>query len=39
MQLANHHALSTVDDEGALWRHERDFAHVHFLFLRAFLLP
>src|SRR5262249_31669382 len=39
MQLAHHNALRAVDDEGALWRHERDLAHINFLFLRAFLLP
>jgi hypothetical protein len=39
MQLAHHNAFRTIDDEGTLRRHERDLTHVHFLFLRAFLLP
>jgi hypothetical protein len=39
MQLAHHNAFRTIDDERTLRRHERDLAHVHFLFLRAFLLP
>ena len=34
MQLRNDHALGAVDDERALRRHERDFAHVNLLFLR-----
>ena len=33
MQLADDHALGAIDDERALRRHERDFAHVNFLFL------
>src|ERR1035437_5849686 len=33
VQLRNNHALGSVDDEGALRRHERNFAHVNFLFL------
>ena len=36
MQLAHDHALRAINDESALRRHERDFAHVHLLFLRAF---
>ena len=39
MQLAYHNAFRTINDERTLRRHERDFAHVHFFFLRAFLLP
>src|SRR5204863_976457 len=27
------HAFGTIDDERSLRRHERDFAHVNFLFL------
>ena len=38
VQLAYHHPLRAVNDESALWRHERDFAHVHLLFLGAFFL-
>ena len=38
MQLAHHHALGAVDDEGALRCHERDFAHVNFLFLGSLFL-
>ena len=30
-QLAYDDALRPVDDEGALWRHEREIAHKHFL--------
>ena len=37
MQLADDNALRAVDHERTLRRHERDFAHVHFLFLRALL--
>src|SRR5882762_9450577 len=37
MQLAYHHALRTINDEGTLRRHQGDFAHVHLLFLSAFL--
>ncbi len=33
MQLADDDALGAVDDESALGRHERQFAHVHALFL------
>ena len=32
MELGNDHALRPVDDEGALLRHQRDFAHVHVVF-------
>ena len=39
MQLRNDDALGAVDDERALRRHERDFAHVNFLFLRPLLFP
>src|SRR3982751_6283933 len=39
MQLTHDHAFRTIDDESSLWRHERDLTHIHFLFLRAFLLP
>src|SRR5205807_1752254 len=38
MQLRDNHALRAVNDERSLRRHERDLAHVNFLFLRAFLL-
>jgi hypothetical protein len=38
MQLADDHALRAVDHERALRRHERDFAHVNFLFLGPLLL-
>src|SRR5207247_9529632 len=34
MQLAHYDTLRTIDHKGALRRHERDFAHVNFLFLR-----
>ena len=37
MQLGDDDALGAVDDERALRRHERDFAHVNFLFLRPLL--
>src|SRR6266446_9028313 len=37
MQLAHYYALRAINDEGTLRRHQGDFAHVHFLFLRAFL--
>src|SRR5205814_605698 len=33
MQLADYDPLCTIDHESALRRHERDFAHVNFLFL------
>src|SRR5690606_35096293 len=33
VQLRNNDALGTVDDEGTVFGHERNFAHVHFLFL------
>ena len=36
MQLAYYDALRSVNDESALRRHERDFAHINLLFLRAF---
>ena len=39
MQLTHHNAFRAVDDECTLRRHERDLAHVHFLFLGAFFLP
>ena len=39
MQLTHYNAFRTIDDEGTLRRHEWDLTHVHFLFLRAFLLP
>src|SRR5690606_23691607 len=31
VQLGNDHPLGTVDDEGTVLGHERNFAHVHFL--------
>ncbi len=37
VQLRDHDALRAVDDERALRGHERDFAHVDFLFLGAVL--
>src|SRR5690606_8684280 len=33
VQLRNNDALGAVDDEGTVFGHERDLAHVHFLFL------
>jgi len=33
VQLRNDHTFRAVDDERTGRRHERDFAHVHFLFL------
>ena len=33
MQLRDDDALGAIDDEGALRRHERDFAHVNLLLL------
>ncbi len=30
-QLAHHHALGTVDEEGGVGRHDGEIAHVHFL--------
>src|ERR1035441_4074699 len=33
MQLADDHALGTVDDEGAVLRHQRNVAEIHFLLL------
>jgi hypothetical protein len=36
MQLAHYYALCAVNDEGPLGRHQGDFTHVDFLFLRAF---
>src|SRR5690606_32130714 len=33
VQLRNDDALGAVDDEGTVLGHERNFAHVHFLFL------
>ena len=38
MQLADDDALRAVDHERALRRHERDFAHVNFFFLRPLFL-
>jgi len=38
VQLADHHALGAVDDERALRRHERKFAHVNALFLDVLVL-
>ena len=38
VQLAHNHALGAVDHESPLRRHQRDLAHVNFLFLRAFFL-
>ena len=38
MQLAYHYALRAVYNEGPLRRHQGDFAHIDFLFLRAFFL-
>ena len=38
MQLAYHHALRAINDEGTLRRHQRDFAHVNLLLLGALLL-
>src|SRR5688500_4869671 len=35
MQLADNDAFGAVDHESALRRHERQFAHEHFFFLRA----
>ena len=35
MELGNDDALGAVDHKRALRRHERNFAHVNFLFLRA----
>ena len=37
--MAHNHALGAVDHESPLRRHQRDLAHINFLFLRAFLLP
>ena len=31
MQLADHHTLGSIDDEGPSLRHERKFAHIDFL--------
>ena len=39
VELGDDNALGAIDDEGALRRHERDFAHVHFFFLGAIFLP
>src|SRR5204862_5639771 len=36
MQLAYHYALCAVNDESPLRRHQGDFTHIDFLFLRAF---
>src|SRR5437899_3930951 len=38
MQLRNYHPLRPVDHKRPLRRHERDFTHVNFLFLRPLLL-
>src|SRR6476660_1308394 len=38
MQLAHHHTLRAINYEVTLRRHQRDSAHVHLLFLGAFLL-
>ena len=38
MQLADDDALGAVDDEGALRRHQRQFAHENFFFLGALFL-
>ena len=37
MQLRHHHSLGAVDNKRSLRGHERDFAHVNFLFLRSLL--
>ena len=36
MQLGNNHALSTIDNKRAAWRHQWDFAHIHFVFTNFF---
>ena len=38
VQLAHNHALGAIDDERALGRHERQFAHEHSFLLRAFFV-
>ncbi len=38
VQLADHDPLGAIDDEGALRRHERKFAHVNALFLDVLVL-
>src|ERR1019366_7881337 len=38
VKLADHDALGAVDDESALGRHERKFAHVNALFLDVLVL-
>src|SRR5436189_4392853 len=37
MQLADNDAFSAIDDEGALRRHEREFAHEDLLFFHSLL--
>ena len=36
MQLGNNHSLGTVNDERAVFRHQRHFAHVYFLLFNIF---
>ena len=36
VQLGNNHTLSTIDDKRAAWRHQWDFAHIHFVFTNFF---
>ncbi len=36
MQLRNNNALGTIDNKGTVIGHERNFAHVHFLFFDVF---
>ena len=38
VQLGNDNTLSTVDNKGTVVRHERNFAHVDFLFFNVCLL-
>ena len=39
MQLADNDTFRAINDEGSLRCHERNFAHVNFFFLRAFVVP
>ena len=39
MQLGNDNTLCTIDDKGTVISHQRDFAHVHFLFFNFFDRP
>ena len=36
VQLGNNYTLCTIDDKRATWRHQRNFAHIYFVFTNFF---